>query len=148
MSSEKLTQDEAQRLLDMLKRSLTDLIHFPTRGDREEFDVIGDTKNDVFSINIYRSKIHPSKYNIGARIKRNGIMLLELHINSRGVHCNPDGEKIIGNHWHIYKEGFGRAFAFPADDLEDDRFVENTISFLEKFNVVECPHIVYQLEML
>ncbi len=148
MGAEKLTQDEAQRLLDMLKRSLIDAINFPARGATKEFDVIGDTKTDIFSINIYRAKIQPYKYNMGARIKKNGIMLLELHINPTTVHYNPDGEKITGSHWHIYKEGFGRTFAFPADDIEKDKFVENTLSFLEKFNVVEPPNISYQLELL
>lgn len=148
MSADKLTQEEAQRLLEMIKRSLIDEISFPTRGTTKEFDVVGDTKADVFSINIYRAKIQPFKYNAGARIKKNGIMLLELHINPTTVHYNPDGEKITGSHWHIYKEGFGRTYAFPADDIEADKFVDNTIAFLEKFNVVERPNIIYQLEIL
>lgn len=148
MSADKLTQEEAQRLLEMIKRSLIDEINFPTRGTTKEFDVVGDTKADVFSINIYRARIQPFKYNMGARIKKNGIMLLELHINPTTVHYNPDGEKITGSHWHVYTEGFGRTYAFPADDIETDKFVDNTIVFLEKFNVVERPNIIYQLEML
>ncbi len=148
MSADKLTQDEAQRLLDMVKRSLIDAITFPARGANKEFDVIGDTKADIFSINIYRAKIQPFKYNMGARIKKNGIMLLELHINPTTVHYNPDGEKITGSHWHIYTEGYGRTFAFPADNIEEDKFVENTISFLERFNVVEKPSISWQLEIM
>lgn len=148
MSADKLTQEEAQRLLEMIKRSLIDVISFPTRGTTKEFDVAGDTKADVFSINIYRAKIQPFKYNTGARIKKNGIMLLELHINPTTVHYNPDGEKITGSHWHIYREGFGRTYAFPADDIEEDKFVDNTIEFLKKFNVVEFPDIIYQIEIL
>lgn len=64
------------------------------------------------------------------------------------VHPNPDGIKIRGNHWHIYTEEYGRAYAFPADDIEAPDFVENTISFLERFNVIEQPEITYQLELL
>lgn len=148
MSIEKLTQEEAQRLLEMVKRSLISEINFPTRGTTKEFDVVGDTKADVFSINIFRAKISTFKYNIGARIKKNGIMLLELHINPTTVHSNPDGNKITGSHWHVYKEGFGRTYAFPADDIKAEKFVENTIAFLEKFNVVERPDIIFQLEIL
>ncbi len=148
MGADKLTQDEARRLLEMLKRSLVDAINFPMRGTNKEFDVIGETKSDIFSINIYRARIKPDKYNIGARIKKNGIMLLELHINPTNVHSNPDGEKITGSHWHVYKEGYGRLFAYPADDIEKDKFVENTMTFLEKFNVVEPPNIFHQLEIL
>lgn len=155
MSAEKLTQAEAQQLLDMLKRSLIEEISFPSRGRTEEFDVVGDSKTDIFAINIYRGRIQPFKYNIGARIKKNGIMLLELHINPTNVHQNPvdekiagSGEKVTGSHWHIYTEGYGREFAFPAEDIESDQFVNNTIKFLEKFNVIEQPNILFQLEVL
>lgn len=73
-------------------------------------------------------------------------MLLELHINATSVHRNPDGEKICGSHWHVYREGFGRDYAFSADDIRDDAFVENTIAFLTRFNVIEQPNILYQNE--
>ncbi len=155
MSVEKLTQAEARHLIEMLKRSLTEEISFPSRGHSEEFDVVGDTKTDIFTISIYRARIQPFKYNIGARIKKNGIMLLELHINPTNVHQNPvderipgSGEKVTGSHWHVYTEGYGREFAFPAEDIESDRFVSNTITFLEKFHVIEQPNILEQLEVL
>ena len=135
MSVSKLTNAEARRLLDMTKRSLIAELNFPTRGDEKEFDVVGDTKKDIFAIKIYRGKIQPFKYNIGARIKKNGTMLLELHINPSNVHRNPDGEKICGSHWHIYTEEYGRTYAFPAEDVQEDAFVDNTIAFLTKFNV-------------
>ena len=144
MDATKLTQAEAQRLLEMVKRSLIAEIEFPTRGKTVEFDVKGDTKRDIFSVNIYRGRIQPLKYNIGARIRKNGIMLLELHINATSVHSNPDGEKICGSHWHVYREEFGRNYAFPADDFRDDAFVKNTIVFLTRFNVIEQPNILYQ----
>lgn len=141
MSVPKLSCEEAQRLLEMTKRSLIAELSFPVRGDQIEFDVNGDTKQDVFSINIYRGKIQPLKYNIGARIRKNGIILLELHIN-------PNGEKICGSHWHVYTEKYGRNFAFSAENIQSDDFVGNTISFLTKFNVVEQPNISYQVELL
>ena len=73
---------------------------------------------------------------------------IELHINPSNVHRNPDGEKICGSHWHIYTEEYGRTYAFPAEDVQEDAFVDNTIAFLTKFNVVEQPNINYQLELL
>lgn len=148
MSVPKLTNEEAHRLLEMTKRSLVAEVGFPSCGGEEEFDVIGDTKKDVFAVKIYRGKIQPFKCNIGARIRKNGTMLLELHINPTNIHRNPDGEKIYGSHWHIYTEEYGRAYAFPAGDIREDAFVENTIAFLTKFNVVEQPQINYQLEVL
>lgn len=147
MSSVHISKDEAERLLKMLKHSLSSEITFPRKGSNEEFEVIGDTKQDIFAIKIFRGKINSLKYNIGARIKKNGLLLLELHINPSNVHFNPDGVKIIGSHWHIYDEIYGRQYAFPADNIESDNFLENTIEFLNKFNVIEQPQIYFQLEL-
>lgn len=148
MSAEKLTQDEAKRLLGMIKHSLVASINFPSQGKTQEFDVVGETKKDVFSVNIFRAKIKQFKYHFGARIKKNGVMLLELDINPSAVHQNPNGEKIIGNHWHIYTEEYGRSYAFPAEDLNSELFEDNALIFLERFNVVEKPIINHQLEIL
>ena len=144
----KLSQDEADRLIRMLKTTLTTEINFPTMNTATEFDVQGDTTHDLFTIKIFRSKIKHNKYAFGARIKKDSILLLELHINPGNPHSNPDGEKIIGSHWHIYREGYGRKFAFPASDLYDDNFVENTMFFFERFNLIEKPNVNYQLELL
>lgn len=146
--SKKLTQEEAERLINMLKNSLVSEIAFPEKGTAIEFDAIGSTKQDHFTTRIYRERINSTKYEIGARIKKDGIMLLELHINPGKVHINPDGEKIIGSHWHIYTEEFGRKQAFPAEDLQSDLFVKNTLLFMEKFNIIEKPTVNFQLELL
>lgn len=148
MSVEKLTQEEADRLLNMLKKSLLNTINFPEKGNDIEFDLVGDTKKDMFTAKIYRGRINRKKYEISARIKKNNVLLLELHVSPNKVHPNPDGTKIVGSHWHIYTEEYGRKFAFPAEDIESDRFVDNTIMFLKKFNVIEIPTINYQLELL
>lgn len=137
----KISQEEADRLLHMLKRSLASEITFPLKSESAEFDVIGDKRQDLFTIKIFRGRINHLKYNLGARITRNGILLLELHINPSNVHFNPDGNKIVGNHWHIYSEEFGRLWALPAGDIECEQFTDNTIIFLEKFHVIEKPVI-------
>lgn len=148
MSNNKITQEEAERLLNMMKKTLSENIDFPEKGEQIEFELSGDTKKDIFITKIYRGRINRKKYEIGARVKNNNILLLELHISPGKVHPNPDGTKIIGSHWHIYTEEFERRFAYPAENLESDKFVENTILFLDKFNVIEKPTINYQLELL
>jgi len=145
LAEDTLTEREAKRLLEMLKKSLVDEIMFPNEGGvNKEFDVIGETKADIFSIKIFRGKINPFKYNFGARIKKNGIMLLELHINPSNVHYNPDGSKIVGSHWHRYTEQYGRRLAFPAEDVMSEKFIDNTMKFLIEFNVIKIPKILYQ----
>lgn len=147
-ASTKLTQDEAQRLVEMLKTALTDEVRFPGKRESVEFDVLGDTKKDLFTIKIYRGKINRLKYELSARIKKDGITLLELHINPGKIHMNPDGTKINGSHWHIYTEEYGRSFAFIAEDINSELFVENTIMFLKKFNVIKRPTVNFQLELI
>lgn len=147
MNTTKLTQSEANKLLEMLKKSLVNEISFPDRGKDIEFDVSGERKQDIFTIKIFRGKINSKKCDFGARIKINGILLLELHINP-APHINPDGEKIIGNHWHIYTEEYGRKQAFIAEEINSDDFIKNTIIFLNKFNVIERPKVTFQTELL
>ncbi len=147
MSDIKLTQNEAERLIAMLKNALQNSISFPRRGNKIEFKVQGDTNRDLFVISIYRGKINRQKYNLGARIDKNGILLMELHVNKNDVHINPNGEKIIGSHWHFYSEEHGRRLALPVS-IEDDNFVNTTIEFMNKFNVIEQPILIYQPELI
>lgn len=145
--SDKIPQAEAERLLKMLKHSLAAAITFPLKGETETFEVIGDNKKDAFVIHIYRGNKNKLKYNFGAQIKNKGILLLELHISPSNVHTNPDGEKIKGNHWHIYSEQYDRRFAYQAEKIESDKFVENTLAFLDRFQVLDKPEIHYQEEL-
>lgn len=143
-----LSQKEAERLLNMLKKTLVDSINFPEKGKSIEFEVLGDTKGDRFIIKIFRGKIKHNKYNFGARIQCDNTILLELHVGSTNVHTNPDGQKIIGTHWHIYKEGYDRKYAYNATDIDDNMFVDNTIKFFDKFNLIEKPIVNYQMELI
>ena len=145
-NKKKLTQQEVDRMINMLKKSLQSSFEFPNKGKSIEFDVIGDNKNDLFTARIYRGKINHNKYNLGVRITKNGILLLELHVNPGNIHINPDGSKIVGSHWHIYTEDYERAYAYEAGDIKGDEFIENTLLFLDKFNVIEKPFIQLQTE--
>lgn len=146
MAQNQLKQEEIENLLAMLKNTLVDSVNFPEKGNSEQFEVKSLTSNDVFDIRIYRGNVNRTKYNIGAIIERNSVPLLELHIGPGNRHTNPDGTVIEGSHWHIYSEEYGRTQAFAADEIDSERFVENTIAFLDKFNVIEKPEIYFQLE--
>lgn len=143
----KLTQEEANELLEMLKITLSKEINFPEKGTSTEFDVKGKTNKTLFTIKIYRGRINLNKYEIGARIKKENLLLLELHVNPGNPHTNPDGQKIIGSHWHIYNEDYYRSYAFPAEDVDSKDFVINTMLFFEKFNLIDPPTVNYQQEL-
>ena len=113
---------------------------------------IGRTKNTVMQyVDALSEKglisTEPTSVLTKSRIKKNGISLLELHINATNVHFNPDGEKITKDHWHVYTEEYGRKLAFPAKDIHSEKFEENTVRFLKKFHVVEPPEIRCQMEL-
>ena len=141
-----LSQEEADSLLNILKKSLEEYLTLPTPGNNTELTVCSLVDRNEFKINIFQSRI-ANKINFGARISKNNIMLLELHINPTNIHPTPDGEKIVGNHWHIYKEGYETRWAFPATDINDENFVNLTLKYLKKFNVIETPHIDFKLDL-
>lgn len=143
-----LTTNEAKKLIQMIKTLLTDAVDFPDRGCETVLNAVGDNKEDTFLINIWRPKINRTKYNFIARIKKNGMLLLELHVNPSGPHKNPDNELIVGTHWHVYTEEYGMRQAFLADGITDDEFINNTLKFFVKFGIVNKPVINLQLEIL
>ena len=146
MSHINLSQQDIDNLLKMIKKSLADSVILPEKGKRKEFEVESVTDNSLFKVSIYRGKINGLKYDIVALIIKNGIPLLELHVQPTNRHVNPDGKLIEGSHWHIYTEEHGRKMAFPAVNIDDDDYVGNTLIFLDKFNVIEKPKVFYQCE--
>ncbi len=144
MNKQFLSQEDAEKLLALLKDTLVDNITFPQKGETEKFEVCSKNTNDVFCIQIYRGRIKTTKYNINALIEKNGILLLELHIGETLKHVNPDGSIIEGSHWHVYSEQYDRRQAYIAENLNSDDFVGNTILFLDRFNVIKKPNIYVQ----
>lgn len=142
-----ISQQDIDVLLKMIKKSLVDGVTFPEKGKKAEFEVVSVTDDSLFKVNIFRGSINSLKYNLGARIAKNGIPLLELHIEPSNRHMNPDGEVIEGSHWHVFSEEYGTGLAFPAENIESEDFEKNTILFLDKFNVIEKPKVYYQCEL-
>ena len=148
MADNTITQEEIENLLKMIKESLVASISFPNKGKKESFEVKSISSRDMFDIHIYRGAINDNKMSIAAIIEKNHIPLLELHINPSNKHYNLDGTVFVGSHWHIYSEKFGRSLIIPATDIEDDSFVQKTVLFLDKFNVIKKPDIQVQLELI
>lgn len=136
-----LTDEEARRLIEMLKCSTVEAIAFPSLGKKREFEVLGDTRRDIFIVYIFRGTVEVRKCNISGRTK-DGTQLMELHLSPTTIHLNPDGTKISGSHLHIYTQEYGRRYAVPFD-LEDRSIVENCIVFMNKFNIIKRPEILH-----
>lgn len=155
-----LTQEEANELLDLLKKCVKEYVIFPNKKQKECFDVIADDirdKKSMFIININRAnKFADDKISFSARCKQDDILLLRLDIgddiNGRPPleHTNPiiegapySGKHIVGSHLHIYKENYAVTYAIPFQP-ESEKFVEIFFEFLEYFKVKE-PKIRQQI---
>jgi hypothetical protein len=147
MVAVEMTQSEIQYLLCVAKKAIIDEITLPSGGEQIEFNVVGNNKNEIFAINIYRGNISNRKFNVNARFTINNVMLMQLHISPTNRHINPDGNVITGDHWHIYDKDNELRWAYPAENIQSDSFVENTIKFLERFIVIKRPMIIEQLEL-
>ena len=141
--STKLTQNEADMLIEMLKESMEKVVKFPISKGKVEFEARGQDKKDTFIVNISRKGINSQGASYQGRHPRSGEILLRLDINPTAVHLNPDGEKIEGSHIHIYSEEFGARFAMPFD-TEDKNLRDLCMEFFDRFNLIEQPEIDYQ----
>lgn len=67
-----------------------------------EFHVRADD-GEKFTIAVFQGTKNAARHQISARITKLGIPLIRLCVNS-GTHNNPDGTRISGTHWHVYRE--------------------------------------------
>lgn len=128
-----LTTKQAEELIDLLKCIVEGKFVIPEDG-KLEYDFKSTETRDLFKISIFRSKIG-NKISYTGLLKGKNVMLIRLDINKNGVHKNPDGEKIIGNHIHIYTEEHSDKYAVNFNVNEFD-VKENCIDFFRKFNVI------------
>lgn len=141
-----LTQKDVERLLSLLKETVLRDFQFPNNGGKEHCEVNSIRTKDKFIISVYRGKYNPRKYDYTARVKGEEVILM-LHITPSGIHPNPGYEIIKGSHWHVYSPLYGLSVAYPAEDINDEEFVENTIKFLDRFNVIKKPNVIYNTRL-
>ena len=145
-----LTQDEANLLLDMLKLLINKgLFKFPSVGQYETLDLVSESGKEKFIIDINRKGfIKISKCTYQERYQKEEI-LLRLDIDGP-AHTNPDGRVISSNHIHIYREGFGDAWAFSIPDVFTDTsdLINTLIEFLEYCKVTNIEDLSIQGGML
>ena len=143
----RLTQKEADMLIEMLKKTVEKEISFPSGKGRIMFDVLGDRREDIFAIDISRKGINATGATYQGRVRTSGALLMRLDVNPTAMHPNPDGEKIKGTHLHIYTEEHDMGFAMPFDIGNKDLF-QLCYTFFQRFNIVEPPKVTQQLTFL
>jgi len=104
-------------------------------------DIISLFSKDAFLLDYYRGSLEIKKYTYNKRY-RTSIPLVRF--DSFGRHTNPDGQKFVGPHIHIYKEGFDDKFAYPIDSIGADlstSMQEVLVKFLKYCNIQNIPPI-------
>lgn len=141
----KLTQQEADYLIGLLKQTTEKAIHFPNGKGRVSFQVVGIHEEHKFVVNIDRKGKLAEKCTYQGRLCKNNQVLLRLDIDPNGRHTNPqpDGTVICGNHIHVYTQEFDMRMAMPFDVKNRDLY-RICHDFFEKFHIIDPPTVVSQ----
>ena len=116
MSEIRPTQEEADRLLQALKRFKHPVrLPLPSPGIRQEFALEleeSEAGDEEFLLDVNYVALHFSKWTHQLRVRRRFI-LARLDVGG-APHTNPDGRKLPATHLHLYREGANDAWAHPV----------------------------------
>lgn len=136
-----ITQDEADRLIEMEKHCLDEQeLSFPEPGGRLSVPLSSPDKRELFALDITRSQIKLTKATYQNRA-RQALILMRLDLNGP-IHRNPDGQEIPCPHLHRYREGFGDKWAIPAphEIYGGNRTIfELFEAFMQHCNITQVP---------
>lgn len=142
-----LSQFEADRLIELLKRCVDFAMYIPVQGESADYQVIDvDTSNEIFIALINRKNKFSDKCSFVLRYKKANKILLRLDVGCTSKHTNPDGTIIEGSHIHRYTEGFDEKFAMPIDFTSTT--LENDLRhFLDIANIEEPQRIAAEIKL-
>ena len=142
----KLSQKEANTLLAMEKRRLSDkVISFPLHGQKGALPLQSVDGHENFLLDLSRGRDNEIRVKMQTRA-RIEIPLARLDIGGR-PHRNDDGTVILPPHLHLYKEGFHDRWAMapPSDRFTNLEDIPATLrDFMRFCNIVVPPNIWLQ----
>ena len=144
-----IPQEEADDLIAMEKQYTgPDTVDYPGGGDKLKMKCESPDEAERFHLDIYRGRIELEKVHHNFRV-RTAVPLLRLDLNA-SPHQNPDGEKVGRTHLHVYREGYGDAWAYEVPDdafgnLENlehpEDFVRTLYDFMTYANITQQPTV-------
>jgi len=143
MADAVIPQDEAEELIEIEKRYTgSDPVEYPGAGENLQMKCLSPDEAERFHLDVYRGRIELKKVCHNLRV-RTAVPLLRLDLNGC-PHRNPDGEKVEGTHLHVYKEGYGDAWAYEVPDepfrgLDDLR--RTLYDFMTYCNITQQPRV-------
>lgn len=122
---------------------------FPTNGSQINIPLISKDGREKFFLDLTKASINLSKITAQNRAR---VVIQLARLNFGGSpHRNPDGEKVGVPHIHLYKEGYGDTWAYPAkqfikeDTLNSGNFEAILDEFMDFCCIVEKPKIQFSL---
>lgn len=126
------TQTEADSLLAMEKHADTSRPYvYPLMGGSLSVPLTSVDQRERFFLDAYRGRIELRKATHQNRA-RSIVVLARLDLGAT-AHTNPDGVRIVGDHIHLYREGYGDKWASPIP--ERFRGLPDPMSVFEEFMV-------------
>jgi hypothetical protein len=109
-----LTQNEADQFMQMVKHFVRPpaTITIPPGVD-DTYELAGPNNRETFLLDVWRGTLRLSKLKYQNRVQT-AVILVRLDVDG-APHTNPDGEKLLGTHMHLFKEGFDDRWAYPVD---------------------------------
>lgn len=126
-----LTQDEADRLVAILKHALrTDAFTWELNHRQDEILVEQPECKLKFVLSLKRN---PFEIRLHLRTRDRDIGLARL--DNHGYHINPDGQEIgQRSHLHLYRESYDLAWAEPVEWCEVEKPLDTLEQFLRVIN--------------
>jgi hypothetical protein len=142
-----LSQTEAEQLIALPKHKENDKNwRYPSLGGLISIPLISADKKERFLLDISHGQINLLKGKLQNRA-RQCVVIIRLDFGG-SPHRNPDDEIILCPHLHVYKEGFGDKWAFPAPSthFHDINDILTTLNdFMAYCNIVSPPQIIMGL---
>ena len=123
------TQSEADALIGMRKvfEQATTIVLPP--GSDQSHELVGVDSRERFALDLARSSLRLTKVKHQTRA-RQVVVLVRLDVDG-APHTNPDGQRMEGNHIHLYREGFEDKWAFPVDPARFSNLSDIQQTFVE-----------------
>jgi hypothetical protein len=148
MTEINMSQAEADALIAMHKHRVDDTEWiFPQPGGRIIVPLVSEDKRESFTLDVSRVRIVLSKATYQNRA-RQVILLMRLDLGG-APHRNPDGEKRVCPHLHVYREGFGDKWAMPVPVQTYPKphdLLATLGAFMHHCNIVEPPPIIEETQ--
>ncbi len=127
-----MTQEWADYLITTPKIASKDY-KFPTNDDYLTIEVFEENGSEKFLVDINRKGTYRLRKCTYLERYQVSQLLIRLDICENKPHRNPDDSVIVGNHVHVYREGYDMRWAYLLKDPLDRGLFKNVTDLVATF---------------